>query len=169
MSAEDERHRQSVNPEESKSFLARLNDPIVLFNAILAVATISLGLIAFLQWKILQRTDLTLQAGERAFVYMKDIDVQQLKPSSQGWQITPSIINNGTTAATSLSTAVLCLLADAQGPIEQKFPSPNAPPSLIGAKQFIDLGYCRVTLDEIKRSQNYVRVFGTIFYKDSLS
>jgi hypothetical protein len=55
---------------------AKLREPMTLFTAILAVATIVLVFVSFLQWHTLsqqavtmEKTDETMRAGERAFVF----------------------------------------------------------------------------------------------------
>ena len=156
MALHDGEGRDAQNPRTRRIF-----DPIVLFNLILAAATVALAVIAVLQWQILQRTEQTSRAGERALVYMQDIDIQSLKPSGQGWQITPNLINNGTTAATGVVDAIVCSFGDIQNTVQKKTPS------FVGPRQITDLGYCRVTSDEIRRSQNNIKIGGIIFYVDA--
>jgi hypothetical protein len=74
--------------------LAKLREPVTLFTAVLAFATAVLAFVAILQWRtldqqarIMDRTDETFRAGERAFVF--------LKLPGDGWQ--KAQINNGVT------------------------------------------------------------------------
>jgi hypothetical protein len=142
------------------SSLRWIKDPNVLFNGILCVATIALAIIGILQWQTFRRTDTTMRVGERAFIYLQDIDVQPLKPSSQGWKIVPNLINNGTTEATGVKTYISCSIGDSPSLVGKE-------PSLVGPKQTADLGYCKITADEIRRSQYTIRTIGVIFYIDT--
>jgi hypothetical protein len=47
---------------------AKLRDPMTLFTAILAVATIVLAFVSVLQWLTLEKTDETMRAAERPFI-----------------------------------------------------------------------------------------------------
>jgi hypothetical protein len=47
---------------------AKLRDPMTLFTAILAVATIVLAFVSVLQWRTLEKTDETMRAAERPFI-----------------------------------------------------------------------------------------------------
>jgi hypothetical protein len=56
---------------------AKVREPLNIFTLLLAVATIGLAIVSFLQWRTLdkqahtmERTDETLRAGERAFVFL---------------------------------------------------------------------------------------------------
>jgi hypothetical protein len=56
---------------------ARVREPLNVFTLVLAIATIGLAIVSFLQWRtlgqqarIMERTDETFRAGERAFVFV---------------------------------------------------------------------------------------------------
>jgi hypothetical protein len=78
-------------------FSAKVREPLNIFTAVLAFATVILAFVAFLQWRTLdqqartmERTDGTIRTGERAFVF--------LKLPGDGWQ--KAHIANGITMRT---------------------------------------------------------------------
>jgi cytochrome bd-type quinol oxidase subunit 2 len=49
---------------------AKVREPLNAFTCLLAIATIGLVIVSFLQWRTLDKTDETFRAGERAFVFV---------------------------------------------------------------------------------------------------
>jgi hypothetical protein len=49
---------------------AKVREPLNIFTCVLAIATIGLTIVSFLQWRTLEKTDETWRAGERAFVFV---------------------------------------------------------------------------------------------------
>jgi hypothetical protein len=64
---------------------AKVREPLNIFTCVLAIATIGLTIISFLQWRTLEKTDETWRVGERAFVF--------LKLPGDGWQKAQITIN----------------------------------------------------------------------------
>lgn len=48
---------------------SKVREPLNLFTGVLALATVALVIVSFLQWRTLDKTDETWRAGERAYVF----------------------------------------------------------------------------------------------------
>ena len=61
--------------------------------------------VAYLQWHTLEKTDRTLRAGERAFVYLEAVPISQVGDS---WYFMPVAANNGTTQTVEFTYIASC-------------------------------------------------------------
>jgi hypothetical protein len=77
----------------------RFREPLNMFTGVLALATLALVYVSVLQWRTLDKTDETMRAGERAFVFVK---MFQLGVVNDVQKITPMLENSGSTPANPL-------------------------------------------------------------------
>jgi hypothetical protein len=96
------RHRltkPTIDKKGSNGFWSKTKDPLNLFTAILAVSTILLTVIAGFQWRTLEKTDQTIKAQERAFLY-----VETFNTATNGNTLVAAPVwkNSGSTPATSV-------------------------------------------------------------------
>jgi hypothetical protein len=87
---------------EKRSWRTKLKDPMTLFTAILALATLSLVWVAALQWNTLEKTDETLRAAQRPWIKYSDIQIASpLTYNENGMNITLRFFlkNTGTSPA----------------------------------------------------------------------
>jgi hypothetical protein len=82
---------------------------IVIFTGMLAVATLLLVVVGWLQYSTLEKTDKTLRAGQRSFVFLKEVKPYQLGSGDHTeWYFLLTWENNGTTQTRNLTIKVSC-------------------------------------------------------------
>jgi hypothetical protein len=125
--------------------------------AVLAFATIALTVVAVLQWRTFEKTDLTLRSQQRAFVFLDGI--QMVKHPSDVWYFVTSFRNNGLTQTRNLVIRLAC------GP-NTKTVSKHA---LLGPRQVNGEGACTWTSDALSvqwKSREPVTIQGDATYDD---
>jgi hypothetical protein len=87
---------------EKHGWRIRLNDPMTLFTGILAVGTVGLAIVAFLQWETLDKTDRTLKLQERAWLTPIGLQVENAIAVGRDLPIQIYYANLGKGPATSM-------------------------------------------------------------------
>ena len=123
----------------------------------LALATIALTVVAVLQWRTLEKTDLTLRSQQRAFVFLYGIQI--VKNPSDVWYFGMSFRNNGLTQTRNLVIRFAC--------------GPNAAVvsrhAVLGPRQASGEGACTWTSDALSiqwKSREPVTMQGDATYDD---
>jgi hypothetical protein len=128
-----------------------------LFTGILALGTVALAIVAVFQWLTLEKTDHTLRAGQRAFVFVnrpvsswtaaRKVGSETVRSFYVEWE------NNGNSQAKNLRVALWCprpSAFDIVDPITaNKTPSVEAP-RLLGPKQSVWGGVCNYRASELE-------------------
>lgn len=96
---------------DTEAWEGKIKEPLTVFTALLAVATVALAFVAGLQWDTLEKTDHTLRAGQRAFVFLNGITMTEhpVQPTGYEWYFTASIENNGSTQTKGLFHRLSCV------------------------------------------------------------
>ena len=155
---------------------AKVREPLTIFNGVLAIATIGLAIVSFLQWRTLDRTDETFRAGERAFVF--------LKLPGDGWQPAQTINgevdralpvvweNSGNSPTRDLVIKLYCVPPQ-QNAVENPISTLGKPPlvgsRLLGPKQTTWAGSCSypaAALDLVKDKRYHLYIASTADYFD---
>ncbi len=115
------------------------------------------GIIAFLQWRTLEKTDQTWKAGERAFVFAR-VDKAGWQPAEKiGNQVVRGffvpIENSGNSPTKDLVVSLYCprpTAFDVIDPITAKATPTVVSPRLLGPKQLQWAGVCNYTASELQ-------------------
>jgi hypothetical protein len=174
--------------------LAKLREPVTLFTAVLAFATAVLAFVSVLQWRtldqqarIMDRTDETFRAGERAFVFPAPNNVGFLPATKTAdgkinrWY--PSVWeNSGNSPTVNLVINTYCLkpLIFAEANPIKVLPNPSANVQrLLGPKQKTQGGECSYTDAQLSQvrdsgyhlytatSADYFDIFGKHHYTET--
>jgi len=105
--------------------------------AVLAVATIVLSFVAYLQWRTFEKTDFTLRSQQRAFVFLDGI--QMVKHPGDVWYFVASLRNNGLTQTRNLIVRLAC---GAKAPVGSKH-------AVLGPHEVNGEGACTWTSDAL--------------------
>jgi hypothetical protein len=149
---------------EKGTWRTKWKEPLALFTAILAFATVALVWVAKLQWNTLEKTDETLRAGQRAFVFLENIQMNQQPALPQGfiWYFVPNLRNNGTTQTKNLTTRLTCEFSPQPSKVGVRH-------SLLGPKQIEGMGACSwsaESLAQIWQSHTEILIAGDATYSD---
>jgi hypothetical protein len=108
--------QSAIARRRSERFFERLKDPLTLFTAILATATVGLGLLAGLQWQTLEKTDHTLRSGQRGFAFVKSTWWRPYaRQSGLVWWALPEWENSGNTPIMHVDIELSCPSFDGSG------------------------------------------------------
>jgi hypothetical protein len=152
----------------------KVREPSNAFNFILAIATIGLAFVSFLQWRTLDKTDETFRAGERAFVFVKQIiwGQAQMKDGMAYRSVAPEWENNGNSQTKGLIVELNCprptWLTD-DNPMRISDGNFGTTPRLIGPRQTTAEGSCKYSADELKTVQHngkHLYIAGKATYDD---
>jgi hypothetical protein len=151
--AQESARREAI----SSSLRNKLKDPLTIF-------TFLLVLVAALQWRTLEKTDATLRAGQRAFVFLDGIQMTQhpIQPQGYIWYFTASIQNNGATQTKDLVHRLACKKAPSNSEIQSAH-------SVLGPKQIDGAGACFWPADQLARiwqTQEHIFMMGDATYYD---
>jgi hypothetical protein len=146
---------------------AKVREPLNAFTCVLAVATLGLVIVSFLQWRTLDKTDETFRAGERAFVFVthnggqwqpaRMINGEVLRFLPVVWE------NSGNSPTRRLTFDLHCPEAQesvVQNPTQLPGRSSGPVHKLLGPKQSIFAGVCGYSVAQL----NLVRDNGYHLY-----
>jgi hypothetical protein len=145
---------------------AKVREPLNIFTCVLAIATIGLTIVSFLQWRTLDKTDETFRAGERAFVFVTHNGAQwQPAKTINGeiFRVFPVVWENSGNSPTSRLTFELHCPEIQQSVAQNPMQLPSGPSSvhkLLGPKQSIWAGVCGYSVQQL----NLVRDNGYHLY-----
>jgi hypothetical protein len=155
---------------------AKVREPLNAFTCVLAIATIGLAIVSFLQWRTLDITDETWRAGERAFVFLKQNDAQwQPAQTADGGIVRffPVVWENSGNSPTSrLIFETHCPLIQqsvAQNPTQLPGNSSGLVHKLLGPKQSIwsgECGYFAESLNFVRDKGYHLYITSTADYYD---
>ncbi len=163
---------QAINPNnpEAASKAAKqqrkssIRDPIVWATIGIVFATVFTGGVGYLQYLTLEKTDQTLRAGQRAFVFLEGIHMTQhaVLPNGYSWYFVASLQNNGTTQTKNLVTRLTCKINPQHSDIGTSH-------SLLGPKQIDGAGACTWSADQLAQiwqNQSHIFMAGDAVYYD---
>jgi hypothetical protein len=143
--------------------LNKLRDPLNIFTGILAISTVALTMVAWMQFRSLDQTDKTLRTGDRAFIYIDGVDISKYNDGSgDKWIFTLNAINNGGTHTKSIYFYVTCTYG------AENYTTPVIT-SFLGPKQKVGMGSCIWPQEKVERLwvNNWsVEMTSGIFYID---
>jgi hypothetical protein len=152
--------RAQRDKERSEGWKSKLKDPIAIFTGILAFGTVALAVIAVFQWCTLEKTDKTLRAGQRAFVFVNQSPGQWIEPTTidneivQRWHIEWE--NSGNSQTKDLTLELYCA-RPSEKPIRDPISAYGKPTvtseRLLGPKQIQWGGVCNYKASELKQVQ----------------
>jgi hypothetical protein len=141
--------------------LAKFRDPLTIFTGILALATFGLVYVSWLQSRTLDKTDETFRAGERAFVFPKQIGTiwtpAQVKNGVTYRSVPLEWENNGNSQSKRLIIELNCprpTWSIEENPMKISDGNFGKSPRMIGPKQTIIGGTCGYSDNELKTVQN---------------
>jgi hypothetical protein len=147
------------NHTKSKNrFWAALRDPLNIFTGVLAISTAGLVVVAAVQSYILEKTDQTFRAGERAFVFVKGQNTW-LPAETFNTNILRSYVveweNSGNTETKNLFVRLYCprpSAFDTADPITLKYEPSQQISRLLGPKQSTWAGVCIYSDEELSHA-----------------
>ena len=112
--------------------IARWTRVAAIVSAVIALATIVTGVVAYLQWQALLQTDETTRKLQRAFVWSEPFDYRKKPDGSGNWELFVRLRNSSTSAAEhSRRENGICWSTD--GSFGSKFEYPVTYPPLTSA------------------------------------
>ncbi len=135
----------------AEGWKTKLKDPITLFTGVLAI-------LAFAQWYTLEKTDDTLRAGERAFVFVKQEPNSWTVARKVGDEVTRTFgviwENNGNSQTRDMKITLWCprpSIFETVDPITAgKPPVFSDVARLLGPKQYVWGGVCNYSATELE-------------------
>ena len=121
------------------------------------LAICAAGIVAYLQWQTLEKTDNTLRAGERAFVFVKQHSDAWTAAKKVGDEVVRSFVleveNNGNTQTKDLMISLYCPrpnIFEKIDPITSGKKPDIVSPRLLGPKQTGWAGVCNYRASELE-------------------
>jgi hypothetical protein len=135
-------------------------DPLVWATLAIAAATVTLTVVGLLQWRTLEKSDQTLRAGQRAFVFVRQIPTNWTAAQTRNGTVVRDIPieweNNGNSQTKDLIVEINCprpqwfVSADPMT-ISDGYYGKSA--RLLGPKQSVLGGTCSYTAEQLKSVQ----------------
>jgi hypothetical protein len=122
------------------------------------------GIIAFLQYRTLEKTDKTLRAGQTAFVFLQNIQMSEepIPPRGYEWYFIANVTNNGTTQTKNFVSRLACK----KNPLSSEIGIRH---SVLGPKQTDGIGACTWPADQlvpIWQNRGHIFMVGDATYDD---
>jgi hypothetical protein len=144
-----------------------------------AIATVAIAIVASLQWETLEKTDETMRASQRAYVYFdKIVPSVTDEPNNQKiWTFIANWGNSGNATTKNLTFISACLPSALA--IDEPFPQfdfrnpqHKKVPQVIGPRTTSGGGKCdfpSTAIDEVKAGQRHVYLGGEAKYLDGVN